>query len=87
MSARVDNMADAVGDALTRLERLFKKDAKLTFIARFDDNEEADVFISADDPAKVLALIERTLARARGERQGYVPGAAALAQATKETAP
>ncbi|MGN6518699.1 MAG: hypothetical protein ACTHK2_04660 [Dokdonella sp.] len=68
MSAAVEYVAETIAQALTRLERLFTPGAKLTFIARFDDNEEADVFVSADTTDKVLELVQRTLARERGER-------------------
>jgi hypothetical protein len=69
MSTKIDRMVAAVGSALERLEPLFTKDAKLTFIARFNDDTEADVFISSDDPDRVLELVQRTIAREHVETQ------------------
>lgn len=74
MTEKLDYMLSEVSAALEKLERLFTSDVKVTFIARFDDNEESDVFIGDDDPAKVRELVERMIARDRGERPGYFGG-------------
>ena len=64
---KIAKMHAAIGQMLDDAERLFTKGVKLTFIARFDDNPEADVFISSDRASKVEELVQRTLARERGE--------------------
>jgi len=74
MNNKIANMHFAIGLMLTDAKALFTKDAKLTFIARFDDNPEADVFISSDNAMRVAELVQRTLARERGERPHvYLP--------------
>lgn len=44
---------------LGRIEKLFKKDARLSFAVRIPGNNEADVFLTRDDPKEVIALIKR----------------------------
>jgi len=73
-AAKMDYMLGEVSAALEKLERLFTSDVKVTFIARFDDNEEADVLIGDDDPVKLRALVDRMIARDRGERPGFFGG-------------
>jgi hypothetical protein len=65
--SKINNMHAAIGQMLDDAERFFTKGVKLTFIARFDDNPEADVFISSDRVSDVSELVQRTLARERGE--------------------
>ena len=48
MSDAIKRMESKVGNALANLESLFQPGAKLTFLARFQDNDEADVMVSSD---------------------------------------
>jgi hypothetical protein len=59
-------------DALEDLSRLFVPGMKLTFIARFPGNDEADVLVSDDQIPEIIALARRRAdaesAAAQGEK-------------------
>lgn len=58
----VDELHGEIADALERLSRLFVPGMKLTFIARMPGNGEADVLVSEDEMAEIIALVQRRAA-------------------------
>jgi hypothetical protein len=62
MSKRtVQELHADICDALGDLSELFVPGMKLTFIARFPGNGEADVLVSDDKMPEIIALVERRI--------------------------
>lgn len=55
---------------MANLESLFQPGAKLTFLARFQDNDEADVMVSSDSLDGIAALIDRMRIRGGADSAG-----------------
>lgn len=54
---------EEVADALARLSRLFQPQCKLSFVMRNPHVEDGDMFVSDDDPEKVIEAIRKVAGR------------------------
>lgn len=57
---KLEDVYDEIAQALAELARLFKPHAKLTFVMRNPELEDGDMFVSDDDPQKVIESIQKT---------------------------
>ena len=65
----IDRIREDVIHHLEALESWFTPDCKLTFIMRKPGNPEADLVITGDSEDELIAVLERTKARAAWEEQ------------------